>query len=156
MPRERQRSQLRPWQTTDCEAPEGEILRQLFEVALRPQAHCQHTLPPQMPEPTTRGGLYQETRLVAEYVFDGVVHRHVFKACVRCQPCKFCKAKWTGTVLRNADFGKTFEVWILLVNFTAIQKHDDVGVLLKCSRFAQVGKRWALILSTFQTSTQLT
>ena len=92
MPRERQRSQLRPWQTTDCEAPEGEIRRQLFEVASRPQAHYQHTLPRQMPEPTTQGGLYQETRLVAEYVFDGVVHRHVFKSRIRSQPCKFREA----------------------------------------------------------------
>ena len=85
-----------------------------------------------------------------------VVIFQICKFCVLVQPLEFDGTGWTITRLPIIIsvipfFGRS----VFCVIFIAVQKHDNVGILLNRSRFTQIRKNWSFVLTFFYFTAEL-
>jgi len=85
-----------------------------------------------------------------------VVIFQICKFCVLVQPLKFDGTGWTITLLTNNNLGDSlFGRSVFCVIFIAVQKHNNVGILLNRSRFTQIRKNWSFVLTFFYFTAEL-
>src|ERR1700712_2008299 len=65
------------------------------------------------------------------------------------------RSDWTITLLTNDDLGRAFVGAVRVVNFIAVNKQNDVCVLLDSARFAQIGHDGTFIRPLLQSAIQL-
>ena len=64
--------------------------------------------------------------------------RQAFKARQRFQEGEFDRARGAIPLFGDDDFGYAWLFAVFVVVIVAVDKHDDVGILLNRARFAQV------------------